>query len=126
MAFKDDIEVEIDVWASRSATAAKVDSSDKTSAATYAAQHVQDILGSDITDGSLDPVALKIGFLVALDWLRTFSNFTVTADDMRMLERMDPLIEKEMKRRKQANQLPHQKKVNDTEINGLFPYRTQP
>lgn len=126
MTFAADIEAEIDEWASRSATASKVEAADKTSAATYAAQHVQDILGSDITDGSTDPVGLKIGFLVALDWLRSFSNFTVSADDVRMLERMDALIEKETKRRKQANQLPHQKKVDDTEINGLFPYRTQP
>ena len=47
-------------------------------------------------------------------------------DGKAITEMLQDRIEKEMKRRKQANQLPHQKKVNDTEINGLFPYRTQP
>ena len=126
MTFITDIEGEIDVWASRGATAAKVEGTDKTSAAEYAAQYIQDRLGTDVTDGSTDPVALKLGYLVAIDWLRSYSNFTVSSDDERLLKRMDVLILNEMNRRKQANQLPHQKKVDDTEINGLFPYRTQP
>ncbi len=126
MPFNIDIEGEIIAWASRSATAAKVDAADQASAAVFAAQHIQDKLGSDIIDGSTDPVALKLGYLVAIDWLRSFANFTVNADDERMLKRMDVLILNEMNRRKQANQLPHQKKVDDSEINGLFPYRTQP
>lgn len=119
-----DIETEIDEWASRSATAAKVEASDKTSASVFAAQQIQDKLGSDITVGADDPVALKLGLLVALDWLRQFVHMSVDADTQRLLDRMDTTIVNEMKRRKQANQLPHQKKVDDTNINGLFPYRT--
>ncbi len=126
MTLATDIEAEITVWVSRSGTAAKVEAEDKTSASVFAAQHIQDRLGSDITDGSTDAVALKLGYLVAIDWLRSFANFTVSANDERMLKRMDTLMLNEQNRRKRANQLPHQKKVDDTQINGLFPYRTQP
>lgn len=123
MALDTAISDEFDTWDDqRNATAAKVLAAEKTAAVDVAEQKIKDLFGSD-TDET-DVLAVKLGFLIAVDWLRNYASMKIDSDDEKFLKALKEWTGDEFKRRKQRDETTYQKKVDDSTISNLFPFRT--
>ena len=114
---------EFDTWDDqRNATAKKALATEKTAAVLVAEQEVKNLFGDDTAD--TDVLAVKAGFLRAVAWLRNFASMKVDSDDERYLGAIEKWVNNEFKRRKQRDETIYQKKVDDSSISSLFPFRT--
>ena len=125
--FAADIRAAMTGWIERNSTLKNVEevtvedvSAAKLDASAYAAQRIQDLYG-EVTDGTVDPIALQIGVLLAIKLLRNYIPFKVNADNQRALDAVDKEIETERKRRRQKGIRALQTNRSDSTLSALFP-----